>query len=316
MDVPDIVDIVSGPTQKVTVMKSLSQSLRLFVRCSAVFLMMVAMLFASSSQVYGQGWVPGGERSFNINGGPIWTDISANSIFRFWDANRYVRTVVSGTTSQLSQTQSKFEVSLHDGYRFYIDPVDPLNGSGLVDPFGTYVWKVPEPVQYAVDGRDGYLYTYSSGSQTIRAIRMSDGIVKSSSILGSKWIQANPAGGLLICTFDDKLKLMLFDGSVTDVMDLSQYGPIGSFTSTVDGQFVVSNNSELLLLDSSARVILRRKTPFGYVVTSLRSTNDTVLGTTWQSIYVFDKSLSTKFTVGISTSHIFERPTDIDDVGL
>ena len=59
MDVPDIVDIVSGPTQKVTVMKSLSQSLRLFVRCSAVFLMMVAMLFASSSQVYGQGWVPG-----------------------------------------------------------------------------------------------------------------------------------------------------------------------------------------------------------------------------------------------------------------
>jgi hypothetical protein len=294
-------------------MKSLSHRLIVSLRCSAVIVLLLAMLFASTAKVYGQGWVPGGERSFQFNGGPSWIDFTSPTVIRIWDANRFVRTITNGTPGPLSQTQQPYEVSLSGGRKFCIDTTNQLASSGLKDLDGNFIWRVPEPVQFVIEGTDGHAYVYLPGSQSMVAVRISDGTVIASTRLGCKWLQPNPKGGALVCTFDDNLKLVSLDGNVTDVLDLRSFGPVSTFTSMQDGQFIIANNSELLVINASSVVSKRRKNPFGNVVTSLRHYNGLITATTWQSVYVFDESLSSKFTLGISTAHYFDRPTDVDD---
>ena len=61
-------------------MKSFSRRLVGSLRCSAVIVLLLAMLLASTTKVYGQGWVPGGERSFSISGSPTWLDIKPSEL--------------------------------------------------------------------------------------------------------------------------------------------------------------------------------------------------------------------------------------------
>lgn len=294
-------------------MKSLSHRLIVSLRCSAVIVLLLAMLLVSTAKVYGQGWVPGGERSFQFNGGPSWIDFTSPTITKIWDANRFVRTITNGNPGVLSQTQQPYEVSLSGGSKFCIDSTNQFGASGLKDLDGNYLWRVPEPVQFAINGTDGHVYVYLPGTQSVVAVRISDGSVTSTTRLGCKWLQPNPKGGVLVCTFEDILKLVNLDGNVTDVLDLRSFGPVATFTSPTDGQFVIANNSEIIQLNALSEVLRRRKNPFGNVVTSLRHNNGLITATTWQSVYVFDLQLTTKFTIGISTSHVFDRPTDVDD---
>ena len=187
-------------------MKSLSQSLRLFVRCSAVFLMMIAMLYASASKVYGQGWVPGGERSFQIAGTPTWLDIKPNGDFRFWDGSYQTRDVIGGNVSSLSLIQRPFEYTLSTGDVFRVNALVANSPVGLYDSAGNIKWQYFETPTFVAEGNDGYLYIYSANTQTTNVVALADGTVVSKVTGPIKWLQSNSASGVVSCGTDDQLR--------------------------------------------------------------------------------------------------------------
>lgn len=187
-------------------MKSLSHRLIVSLRCSAVIVLLLAMLFASTAKVYGQGWVPGGERSFHISGPPTWLDIKPSGDFRFWDASYQTRDVISGNVSPLSSSSRNLEYTLSNGDVFRVNAITVNSAVGLYDSAGNIKWQYFETPTFVAEGNDGYLYIYSANTQTTNVVALADGTVVSKVTGPIKWLQSNSASGVVSCGTDDQLR--------------------------------------------------------------------------------------------------------------
>ena len=273
------------------------------------------MLLASTAKVYCQGWVPGGERSFQITGSPLWFDVQSTGNFRFWDGNYLTRDVVGGNVSLLSTTQRQFEYTLTNGDVFRVSAYPANSPLGLYDSAGNLKWQYFDSVNLMSEGNDGFLYIYNQNTQTISIVAVSDGSITSrvSSVLKS--LQTNPVGGALISSNDDVIKSVDKNGLVTEIVDLKSFGSIYAFSSPEPGKFVIATQGELLVINDQKQVQLRRDAPYGNAITSLRSKGSLIYANTFQSVYVFDTALNTKFSTGISLrSWSFPNGVRLDNI--
>jgi hypothetical protein len=283
--------------------------------------MMVAILFASTTKVYGQGWVPGGERSFHINGSPTWIDIKPNGDFRFWDGSNQTRDVVYGDVSSLNLLQRPFEYTLSNGDVFRMNALFANSLVGLFNSDGSIKWQYNGTATFMCEGDEGNLYIYSAPTQSVAIVNVVDGSTKSTIGGPIKWLQSNVRGGVVVCSSDDHLRVINSSGVIETSVDLSSYGNVYSFAIVAENRYAIATATELLLVDNTGAVLRRRSNPYNNVVTSLYGRNGLVYGITQQSIYVFNDLLQTKQSFGINLRNSeypfgpntmsIERPTEV-----
>jgi hypothetical protein len=142
-------------------MKSLSHRLIVSLRCSAVIVLLLAMLFASTAKVYGQGWVPGGERRVGIDGNIRNVHItSSNSISITLNDGKSFS--IDPRVNSMTQNPIQYGLKLSDG----TFAVSSNNETGRRNVNGQAVWIVG-PIQYRIAEGIHFVFSSNGNLQTL-----------------------------------------------------------------------------------------------------------------------------------------------------
>jgi hypothetical protein len=195
-------------------MKSLSHRLVVSLRCSAVIVLLLAMLLASTAKVYGQGWVPGGERRVGFD---------AEIVNILLNPDNTISTVLSdGSSLSIDSTINRVSrnplvqhgLKLTDGTYLVVGP----GNGGRRTESGVWIWSSPSNVKVVENNFAAYL---SNGN--ISRVSYIDGNVIDSTATGDySYIDTDYSGRLYGVTNQNQVFQINADGSrnMLDALDV------------------------------------------------------------------------------------------------
>ena len=168
---------------------------------------MVAMLFASSSKVYGQGWVPGGELSRSLVSPPGYRPVLLPN-GEIWN---YFVDLLDGNKLQPHTDTRKLKWDSSDRI-LNLAPLEVMTKTQDV------IWSTTKTYDDAAVSPDGYVYAYANGRCDV--FRLSTG-EQVTSFSGSVYTAtAGLTSGILITDGSPIIKSVGLDGALTNYIDI------------------------------------------------------------------------------------------------